>query len=76
MGKPVILLGSITYAMKSRDILSRYGIKSYVERTPNTQDRLGCGYGIYVPDRTDQAEDILSNSGIQVLGRSERAGEV
>ncbi|MDU7339270.1 MULTISPECIES: DUF3343 domain-containing protein [Clostridium] len=76
VGKPVILLGSITYAMKSRDILFRYGIKSYVERTPRTQDRLGCGYGIFVPDRTDQAEDILRNSGVRVLGRSERAGGV
>lgn len=76
MGKPVILLGSITYAMKSRDILFRYGIKAYVERTPRTQERLGCGYGIYVPDRADQAEDIIRRSGIRILGRSERAGAV
>lgn len=34
MGKPMIMLSSITYAMKSRDILFQYGIRSYVERTP------------------------------------------
>lgn len=76
MGKPIILLGSITYAMKSRDILFRYGMKSYVERTPRTSTRLGCGYGLYVPQNVDGAEEILKNSGIRVLGRVEKAGAV
>ncbi len=74
MGKPLIMLSSITYAMKSRDILFQNGIKSYVERTPRGVANAGCGYSIYVPLRTDEAEKILRNMGIKVLGRAERDG--
>lgn len=74
MGKPMILLGSVTYAMKSRDLLFQYGIKAYVERSPRTSEALGCGYGIYVPQYADEAEKILTNLGIRVLGRAERVG--
>lgn len=73
MGKPMILVSSITYAMKSRDILFSYGIKAHVERTPGGTSA-GCGYSIYVPDRTDEAERILAEAGIKLLGRAERDG--
>ncbi len=76
MGKPMIMLSSITYAMKSRDILFKNGIKSYVERTPRSNTNAGCGYSIYVPDKTDEAERILVGLGIKVLGRSERDGRL
>ena len=75
MSKPMILISSITYAMKSRDILFSYGIKAYVERTPGG-NRAGCGYSIYVPDRTDVAESILAGAGIKILGRAERDGSL
>ena len=48
MGKPLLLVGSVTYAMKSRDILFKRGIKAYVERIPPSAGT-GCGYGVYVP---------------------------
>lgn len=73
VGKPLIMMSSITYAMKSRDILFQYGIKSYVERTPKGSTT-GCGYSIYVPERTDEAEQILTGRGIRILGRMERDG--
>ncbi len=69
MGKPLILVGSVTYAIKGRNILARTGIWSRVERAPSGG---GCGYCIYVPDRTDEAEDILFRSGVRVAGRTER----
>ncbi|HEX2985873.1 MAG TPA: DUF3343 domain-containing protein [Caproiciproducens sp.] len=68
------MLNSITYAMKSRDILFQHGIQSYVERTPRNGKNAGCGYSIYVPERTDEAEAILTGMGIRVLGRTERDG--
>ncbi len=43
MGKPFILVSSITYAMKSRDLLFSQGIKSYVERTTRLKEQQGCG---------------------------------
>lgn len=72
MGKPMIMVSSITYAMKGRDLLFHHGIKSYVERTPHGNGDAGCGYSIYVPNRTDEAQAILTQAGIRVLGRAER----
>ena len=68
MGKPVIQVSSVTYAMKSRELLFRYGIKAYVERSTRSS-RAGCGYSLYVPERTDEAEQILRKANIRILGR-------
>ena len=68
MGKPLIIVSSVTYAMKGKEILFVYGIRSYVERIPKTRET-GCGYGVYVPDRTDEAERILRENGIRVIER-------
>ena len=54
--------------MKGKEILFGYGIRSYVERIPKTRET-GCGYGVYVPDRTDEAERILRENGIRVIER-------
>ncbi|WP_243112522.1 MULTISPECIES: putative Se/S carrier-like protein [Acutalibacteraceae] len=73
MGKPLILVGSITNAIKSRNILVRLGIRSYVERIPGSYANGGCGYCIFVPGgRADEAEDILLRYGVPVNGRAER----
>ena len=72
MGNPLIMVSSITYAMKSKEILSRKGFKAYVERVPHTSEDVGCGYGVYVPQRTEEAQQILERSGIEIFGRIER----
>ena len=74
MGKPLIVVSSVTYAMKGRDLLFRHGIRGYVERIPKTGET-GCGYGIYVPRGADAAERILRENRIRVLGRMEQDGE-
>lgn len=72
-GKKVLVLSSVTYAMKSRDLLFRHGFRAYVERLPRTKET-GCGYGVYVPQGIDEAERILKENGVRVLGRAERGG--
>ena len=74
MGKPLIVVSSVTYAMKGRDLLVRHGIRGYVERIPKTGET-GCGYGIYVPRGADAAERILRENRIRVLGRMEQDGD-
>lgn len=69
MGKPLIVVGSITFAMKGRDVLGHKGIRASVERVPHHSDTRGCGYGLYVPERTDEAERILRAAGVPVTGR-------
>ncbi len=68
MGKPLLVVSSVTYAMKSKEILLRRGIRAYVERIPQTKET-GCGYGVYVPQRADEAEAVLKDQGIRILNR-------
>ena len=71
MGKPLIIVSSVTYAMKARDLLLRHGIRGYVQRVPRTAET-GCGYGVYVPQGADTAERILRENNFRILGRLER----
>lgn len=73
-GKKLIVVSSVTYALKSRDLLFRQGIRAYVERLPRMRES-GCGYGVYVPERTDEAERILREAGVRIKGRTERGGD-
>ena len=40
-GKRLIVVSSVTYALKSRDLLFQRGIKAYIERLPRTRES-GC----------------------------------
>ncbi len=75
MSKTLILVSSITYAMKGKEILSRRGFKAYIERLPRGLQNSGCGYCIYVDGDVDAAERILKASGVRVNGRYERKAE-
>lgn len=71
MGKPLIMVSSVTYAMKAKQILNSFGIRSEIERTKDMKK--GCGYSLYVPKNTDEAEKILRENNIKILGRAERS---
>ena len=71
MGKPLIMVSSITYAMKARDLLINNGIAAYIERTPKIERNGGCGYSLYVPKRIDEAENLLRTHGIKIVGRTD-----
>ncbi len=73
MDKPLIMVSSVTYAMQGKELLRQYGIKSEIERTPKNMLRQGCGYSLRVLQRADEAEMILRDNGIKVLGRTERS---
>lgn len=68
MGKQLIMVRSITFAMKGKNILTRHGIFSDIERTPKTGGEKSCGYSIYAPRKTEQAIEILESEGIEILG--------
>lgn len=63
--KTLLVVSSVTYAMRGRDLLFRQGIRAYIERLPSTSET-GCGYGLYVPNRVDEAEQILQNAHFRV----------
>ena len=73
MGKPLIVIGPITYAMKSREILRSRGFNIELVKTPKGSKIGGCGYSIYVKnDDIDDAIQILKENGINVLGRLDK----
>ncbi|MBQ6336198.1 MAG: DUF3343 domain-containing protein [Ruminococcus sp.] len=72
MDLQLILLPSVTYAMKAKNILDRHHIRSFIQRTPKNAAVRSCGYCLFVPERTDEAERLLRKSGVRVLGRAER----
>lgn len=72
MNNELILLPSVTYAMKAKSILDKYKIRSYIQRTPRNTPIKSCGYCLFVPEKTDEAEKLLRKSGVRVLGRASR----
>ena len=66
MSQERILVSSITYAIKGRDLLRSMGYKAYIERSKGQLEH-GCGYSIYVTHDTEGAKRILEKNHIKVL---------
>ncbi len=66
MEKFIIVTGTITYAIKGRDLLRRMGYKTSIERI-TAGDRIGCGYGITVFGDIEKIKEILNQNGIKIL---------
>lgn len=66
VGKELIFLGSITRAIRARDLLKTVGITAKIERQTNDIEK-GCGYGIIVVDGDlAAAKAILNDHGFSV----------
>lgn len=70
MEENILVIGPITSAMKSRDILKKNGINSTLMRTPQGIGFKSCGYSLYIPENIQQAQSILGRSGITVMGKA------
>ncbi|MBQ8572227.1 MAG: DUF3343 domain-containing protein [Ruminococcus sp.] len=64
----LILLQSITYATKARNLLLKFGIHSDIVKTPKTTGQSTCGYSLSVPYKFADAINILSTNGFKILG--------
>ena len=65
--KHVVVTGTVTYAIRGRDILRKNGFKASVERNSSGLGRLGCGYGIVVFGDITKAETILKENNIKII---------
>lgn len=65
MKKIIIKVGSVTYAMKARSILQRYGYRAQIIKTAKPQKNEGCGYSVSVIDPPPNILEILQHEGIQ-----------
>ena len=67
MEKYEIMVGTVTYALKSRDLLRSKGYKAYIERKAKNIGKYGCGYSVVITDNIDRAVSILTDNGIRIL---------
>ncbi len=65
--KPTILIvRSITSAMRGQKILEQHGITSYIHRNQFLNENVGCGYGLKIVADPQKAIPILEQAGIRV----------
>lgn len=65
--KNIVVTGSITHAIRGRDLLRKNGYKATVERNSGGLGRHGCGYGIVVEDDPNEVRTFLENKGVKII---------
>ncbi len=66
MKRYIIAIGTVTYAMKGRDLLRKNGFAVKIERITG-DNTLGCGYVLVITGDIENAENILKNGGVKIL---------
>lgn len=65
---PVLVVRSVTNAIKGQKILESNGIDALVYRNTSPSSRQGCGYGLRLQGGSVQtAVNLLNNAGIKVV---------
>lgn len=67
MKKMQIKVGSVTYAMKAKDVLRQYGLRVQIIKTAKPMKNEGCGYALVVPATDLNVADILRRAGVEAL---------
>ncbi len=70
--KYIVVTGTVTYAIRGRDILRRNGFNATVERNSSGLGRHGCGYGIVVTGNIDDATKLLRENSIKIIDVNKR----
>lgn len=63
----LISTGTVTFAIKGRDVLRKHGINARVEKTASGKGNAGCGYAIAAVGNIDLIEKLLKENGIKIL---------
>ena len=67
MKRYVISVGTVTFALKGRELLRKAGKKAWVEKIASNGKSNGCGYAIVVEGDIKTAQQILKSNGIKIL---------
>ena len=67
MANHYIHIGSITNAMRGKQLLEEQGIRAYLHRTSHPADGDGCGYSLLVTDAIELAVTLLQKRGVRVI---------
>ena len=64
----IIVMSSVTYALKAQSILARDGIGSRLEKLTRNRTLKGCGYGLRIEkSKLSQAESALKTEGVKIV---------
>lgn len=67
MSKYLIVTGTVTYAMKARDILNQHGFNAKIERVSSETKGVGCGYTVVINRDLDYALRLLKSHQVKVI---------
>lgn len=67
MKRYIITTGTVTYAIKGRDLLRRKGFNVKIERITSGKGSAGCGYSIITDGDINAAEGLLRQAGVKIL---------
>ena len=67
MQRYFIINGTITNAIKCRDLLRKNGYSAELKRTVNVGGNVGCGYGVVTVCDISEVEKILLQHNIRYL---------
>lgn len=68
MSKYIIHVGSITHAMKGKEVLAENSYNSTVKRNKRYGKNEGCGYVLYVTGDLEEILQLLKDNYVKVLG--------
>ncbi|MBE6792180.1 MAG: DUF3343 domain-containing protein [Ruminococcaceae bacterium] len=57
-------MGSITNAMRGKQLLQQQGIRAYIQRKQEVTN--GCGYRLAVYDRGEEAKQVLEHNKLRI----------
>lgn len=63
----VLVVRSVTNAIKGQKVLENGGINAYVQRNMSPASRQGCGYGLKISGNVQTAVNLLAGAGIKVV---------
>lgn len=70
MENNLIMFNSVTFAIRSRDLLNKNGIDARLVRTPSHLRNRSCGYSLLIINRYDEAKMLILNNGIRIKGEA------
>lgn len=71
MYKTKIEFESMTSAIKAKNLLFSYKIRSEISKIPKSLSNNGCGFALVVFSNGVQAKEILKNNGFSFVGKSD-----
>ncbi len=64
----ILVMSSVTYALKAQGILARQGIGTRLEKLNKNRSLKGCGYGLRIErSKLDLAERLLEEENIRIV---------